>query len=197
VLLREYFDIRKRVYTETFNIADFSTHDDKYDDPQYTDFLIVQAGEKVVGGSRLTYHYKDTDMRLPMEDDNFILEDIFPSMSLRDKTYTEITRIAVLPDYRIGREVGKKMIELQLVQSVQKGAEYMFAVTPLVQVRNKRIHFQQLGYKMKTCNDVVVPDKPAYDGKKMYLAMADIHNKFPVGYEKNQHDHNAASANRA
>lgn len=183
-LLQDYFKVRKQVYMETFRIEDFSTHDDAYDDTSCTDFLLVFSHGKVVGGSRLTFHFSNTDKTLPMEDHNFLLDTMFPSFNLRQKTYIEITRMAVLPEYRVGREVGNTMIKLQVIRAVDKGAEYLFSVTPLVQGRNNRMHFRKLGYEMKTCNDVIVPDKPAYEGKKMYLAITDIHNKYPIEYEE-------------
>ena len=178
-LLQEYFKIREKVYVETFDIKDFSTHDDGYDNQNYTDILVVKCNDQVVGGSRLTFHYPDTDTKLPMEHDDFLLATIFPDWHLRKRCYVEVTRMVVLPEYRKSRDIGSWMIGWQVARAIHKGADNLFSVTPAIQGRNNRWHFQRLGYEMQT-SDVEVPDTEAYDGKKMYLAVTDIKDTLPL-----------------
>jgi hypothetical protein len=179
-LLKQYFEIREKVYVETFNLADFSTHYDNYDYHTNTDVLVVKCNEKVIGGSRLTFHYQNNDLRLPMEDEDFLLEEILPDFNLKKKIYAEITRMAVLPEYRKGREVGDLIIGLQVSQAIYKGAEHLFTVAPAIQSRNNRRRFNHLGYPTEIRQDINVPDKPAYEGRSMYLSITEIKNQMPA-----------------
>ena len=183
-LIKQYCDVRKKVYMETFNIADFTSHEDEYDYHKNTRILVVTLDDKVIGGARLTFHYAGENIKLPMEYDDFQLFNLFPKLDLKKKNYMEITRMATLPEYRRDRKMASDMFNLMFTRSVQEGAECMYSVTPKIQCRNNRRHFKSLGYEMKTFDDIIVIDKPAYDGKQMFLSITDIHNKLPIGHNK-------------
>lgn len=179
-LLQQYFAIREKVYVEAFNLTDFSTHYDDYDYQDYTHILVIRNGGRVIGGARLTIHHKGTSVKLPMEGEGFLLSDIFPQLMLEDKTYAEVTRLAIMPEFRGYRTIATNVLGLLFTKAVSRNADYMLSVAPAVQSRNNRRHFTQLGYKTETCHDIQIPNKEAYEGKKMYLSINNIKNIMPI-----------------
>lgn len=180
ILLNQYFTIREKIYMETFRLKDFSTHIDGYDSHENTQILVVCAGNIVVGGSRVTVHSPKTSVRLPMEADDFLLPNLLPHLGLQEKTYAEITRLALLPEFCSDGKIALLMLWLQFSLGVSRGCDWIFTVTPAVQARRFRRHFLKLGYHMESLDNVIVPDKPAYEGRKMYLAVTEIKNKMPI-----------------
>ena len=46
--LNQYYTIREDVYTSHFKLQDYSTHEDIYDEQEFTKILVIKDGEKII-----------------------------------------------------------------------------------------------------------------------------------------------------
>lgn len=174
-LLGQYFELRKEIYMQDFNLNDFSDHEDDYDNKEYTHILVVCDKDKIIGGSRIIIHPKKSDVLLPVESQSFSLKDTFPDLALENKSYSEVNRTVLLPEYRQGK-IGENIVYNVILHSKVCGAEYLFAIGPAVQARNNRKHCRKFGINFNIMEEVTVPDKASYHGRKMYLARVDLND---------------------
>jgi len=180
--LNQYYTIREDVYTSHFKLQDYSTHEDIYDEQEFTKILVIKDGEKIVGGARIIFHYKNSGTLLPFETMDFQLANELPQYNLKNKSYCEVDRTALLPEYRQGG-IGEKIVELATIESKLSGADYLFTIGPAIQVRNNRRHCYNLGINFKVL-DNVPPEHPSYEGKRMYLTVTDLNKVKLERYEQ-------------
>ncbi len=169
-----YLKIREFVYITEFNLGSYEDHLDEYDSDPNTSFVIVRKGNTVIGGSRCTIRLKGAHNLLPHESNEFKLIDQLPELKLSNKTYIEVTRMALLPEFRDDGTIARNLINLQIRGSMEKGATFGFTVTPHIQARNNRGHIRKIGFDMVMRHDIIIPDKPLYRGRKMVLSTIDF-----------------------
>jgi hypothetical protein len=174
-LLQQYYMLREQIYVQDFNLSDFSEHIDDYDEKEYTSILVVCDKGKVIGGVRVIFREQFSDTLLPIESEKFLLKNVLPKLALEDKSYTEINRLVLLREYRNG-VVSQQILSMLVAKSKLLGANYFFAISPLVQARSYRKLYNQIGVDFKIMDEVNVPDKEYYHGKKMYLSMIELNN---------------------
>jgi len=172
-LLDQYFELRKEIYIQDFNLQDFADHEDNFDDKEYTHILVVCDGDRVIGGSRVIIHNKNSDIILPIESDSFLLKDILPELSLHNKSYSEVNRTVLLPEYRQGK-IGEGIVHRVILYSKELGADYLFTVAPKIQARNNRKHCSNLAINFTIFDNISVPEKPSYRGKRMFLTLTNL-----------------------
>lgn len=172
-LLDQYFELRKRIYIQDFNLLDFADHEDNYDDKEYTHILVICDDNRVIGGARIIIHNKNSSELLPIESESFLLKDIFPDLLLHNKSYSEVNRTVLLPEYRQGK-IGEEIVRLCALKSKLCGADYLFTVAPKIQARNNRKHCSNLGINFTIFDDISVPEKPSYRGKRMFLTLTKL-----------------------
>lgn len=177
-LLDQYFELRKNIYIQDFNLQDFSDHEDNYDDKEYTHILVICDGNRVIGGARIIVHQRNSDEILPIESEFFRLKDTFPNLSLHNKSYSEVNRTVLLPEYRQGK-IGEEIVRLCALKSKLCGADYLFTVAPKVQARNNRKHCSNLGINFTIFENISVPEKPSYRGKRMFLTLTNLQQPLP------------------
>ncbi|MBL0318238.1 MAG: GNAT family N-acetyltransferase [Alphaproteobacteria bacterium] len=183
--IEAYLKIREYVYITEFNLGSYEDHRDEYDHDPNTAIVVVRKGNQVIGGSRCTMRVKGSNNLLPHESDEFKLIDNLPELKLRNKSYIEVTRMALLPEYRDDGTIARNLIELQIQGSIEKGATFGFTVTPLIQARNNRNHIRRIGFNMVMRPDIIIPDKPLYRGRKMVLSTIDFTKPHVVGDHPN------------
>lgn len=170
-LLHQYFMLREQMFISVWGLKAFDGTEDHYD--PLSDILIAKVGNLCVGGSRLTFSTPENRILLPMEQQGLSLTELFPELHLENKSYSECTRLALLPDYRT-REVSFDIRYYMVKHCLQKNADYGFFLSPLVQARNYRQTFLSLGLQCRICTEIEIPDKEEYEGIKMYMTMLDF-----------------------
>ena len=159
-LLEQYYQIREECYREGLGLENFSGAEDEYD--RIGHIAIARRGNKVIGGIRLTVSTPDSTVRLPLEEEGFMMKDIFPELGLPKLNYCEITRLAVIPTFRVG-DTSKELIRLMLQKAIVENCAYQFSVAPLIQARNYRMLIKQIGFLPIIRTDIEVPEKAIYE----------------------------------
>jgi hypothetical protein len=157
--LEQYYKIREDCYREDLGLDDFSGAEDEYD--RIGHIAIVRHGDEVIAGARLVICKPHSGIKLPLEEEGFIIKELFPELGLEDVAYCEVTRLAILPAFREG-SVHKELTELMIEKSIKEGCYYHFSVAPLLQARNSRILGKRLGVLHIIRTDIEVPYKPIY-----------------------------------
>lgn len=178
-LLHQYYMLRAKVYTQLWHLEHFNGDEDEVD--AASDILLIRYGKLCVGGARITVSSPDAPQLLPAEDDQFRLYKLLPELHLRDCTYTECGRFAVLPDFQ-DRQVSQNMLHHLILRSRAHGAKYLFWIAPTVQTRYYRQLAGNLHVPCTVRSDVKVPERPEYEGITMYLSVLDI-SSVPVNNE--------------
>lgn len=158
-LLEQYYKLREHCYREDLHLDDFSGAEDEYDSIGH--IIVVRQGDMVVGGARLVISSPENRIRLPLEEDGFLMKDLFPELDLDNVSYCEFTRFIVSPEFREGavcKEITRRMID----SAIQEGCIYQFSIAPLLQARNSRMIGKHLGVLHIIKNSVEVPYKSIY-----------------------------------
>ena len=149
------------------------------------DILIAHQGNLCIGGLRLTISTPQKRVVLPCESEGFNLFDLLPELELEGKTYAELSRYAVLPDFQ-GPEIYFEGSRRLFARALSQGVDFAFAISPLGQARNYRRTATALGLGCEVRKDIEVPDRDNYEGIKMYLSVFDFRPLFGVR-EKARH----------
>jgi hypothetical protein len=176
-LIGEYAKVRDEVYQEQFALPTAAIIHDDYDFQPSTDILIVKHHDRVIGGARIIFRLRGSDTLMPFEFEGFKLPDVLPGLGLDDKCYCEVDRTILFREYREG-ELGREIVRQSAYHAKVRGADFLFTVCPLVQARNYKLHCSSLGIHFDIRKDIEVPDRPAFNGKRMWLTVTDL--KCPV-----------------
>lgn len=169
--LQEYYRLRGISYKRGLGLKEFSGAEDDYD--AISDILIAKDRGKVVGGARLTVSSPSNRIALSFEEPDFMVRDVLPELELENKTYCEVSRLAISPEQRFTYCL-EKMI-LQITQkAIDNGAKYLFNIAPMIQARwYRRIH-NNMGCFYVINKDIEVPFKPIFDGLIPYLSISEL-----------------------
>lgn len=170
-LLDKYYKMRARSFTKKWGLRAFSAQEDAFD--TISDILLAMKADQCVAGARMITHQAGSDTKLPLEDGGLQVQSLLPDLNLEDKCYAEISRIAVCDDYpdkNICIEITRLMVE----KAQSYGAEYIIAVSPMPMARLFKRFYTFLGFEYFILQDIVIPDKPNYEGIRMYLILIPI-----------------------
>lgn len=170
-LLQQYFQLRQEVFTEYWNLKNYSGEEDHYD--RIGDILIAMQGECCVGGMRLITRQAYSSLLLPMESPHFRLIHLLPHLQLDKEIYGEIGRAALLPLFRDGNYT-RVMYQKTAEKSKELQHKYLFAVAPMMHARKIRIANHAIGLHTEICNDIIVPSSPSHEGIEMKLIIINI-----------------------
>lgn len=181
--LEQYFILRERCYREDLGLKDFSGAIDEYDRSGLVS--IARIGDKVIGGSRMTVSLPDQPHRLPLEEDGFLMKDLFPMLELNKLGYFEIGRTAVDAGYRTSQvnfEINKQLV----LWALKMGCCYQFTISTAKVSRINRMIGTKMGMEHLLLDWIEVPHKPVYQNlikEGIYLSVSFIrpdetaHNK--------------------
>jgi hypothetical protein len=158
-LLRQYFGL----YREECRIANGAKYRAADEDQtRRAHVLIARIGSKCIGGCRLSIRSEREAKPLPMETEQFQLEDHFPRLKRPGSCYGEISRLVLIPAFRNGRaslEMWKRFCQ----RTVDLAVDVMFAAAPLINLRAYRKHCHSIGLDATIHRDVVVPPEPGFE----------------------------------
>lgn len=170
-LLHQYYLLREQMFINVWGLHHFVGREDQFD--KLAHILIAKLGNLCIGGARILVKFPNASQRLPLENDDFNLEQLLPELNLREKRYGEFSRLALLPEFRGGkytrqmyRHLNSKALECKL--------DYVFALAPLSQARSYRSSYRAMGFDYVIREDLAVPDREEFEGIRMCLSMLNL-----------------------
>ena len=165
-LLHQYYRLREEMFISVWGLEHFSGAEDSFD--KHSSFIIARQGHQCVGGARITVSNTAHRSALPMEKNDFVLKDLLPELSLDSCAYGEISRLAILPDFRKG-QILPEMLRRAIRWGIAEGLQYAFTLSPVALARNYRQLGQVFGIDWKI-SDIAIPQREEYEGIKMVLS---------------------------
>ena len=167
--LNDYYTIREACFRTDLLLSTFDGSEDQYDKEGY--ILIARDGDRCIGGARINGCSPNAVTHLPIENDNFIVKDLFPDLSLEEHAYCQWTRLALLPEYRTMEAVRNLCLSLPKA-SAELGFKYAFNVAGSARARLYRRILALDGIDYKICNHVKIPAEPGFNDLEHLLSIA-------------------------
>jgi hypothetical protein len=161
-LLNQYYELREKCYRNDLMLPNFSGEPDIYDTTG--NIFIARKDDVVIGGARMNISSPNERIILPLEEDGFIMQQLFPELHLENKSYFETSRFVVDYLYRSHNLVCSKITASVAKKAIQNGCEYQFSISPVLSARNTKKICNNLGMKHEILTDIKVPIKPIYSG---------------------------------
>jgi hypothetical protein len=188
--LNKYYEVREYCYRRVKNgPREFDGQADSFD--SLSDTLVITHKNKTIGGARITSSSAECRTLLPAEQEDFNLIKNFPELDLHQKKYCEVSRLAVLPEYRSLDLLEKVMLILTLRAARQRN-QYLFTVAPLLQSRCYRRVYVQLKseapYIIHADKELPQKDRAEYGSLKMLISSIQLLGRegFYAPYMKKQ-----------
>jgi hypothetical protein len=167
--LRQYFFIREYIYTRDLHLKSFSGQEDEID--QYSHFIIARKGSFCIGGARLTVSPAHAPKRLPLEDEQFSVRELYPQLASMD--YCELGRTALLPQYRSGENL-MEIFKLSAQVAKENGCKLLFGASPKAVSRRFKAAFNQMGYPTIIHDTVRPPMQAVHEGLGLYFMVLNL-----------------------
>lgn len=154
IWFEQYLVLREECFRKELGISGFSQSLDRYDLSGY--LLLVIADGVCVGGVRLNEATIGGSDTLPLESDNFMLNQIFPELNQLGTRYAQWTRLAVHEAYRstsVLSQFAAAMSEL----SVKRDHHYCFNISGAARARFYRKLYRLQGIHCEIRREVEVP----------------------------------------
>jgi len=169
--LQQYYKLRGQRYRDTWKLKDFSGKKEKYDNIGH--ILIARIENKVIGGTRIVITNNNRHIKLPLEDDDFILTKLFPKYKLETKNYAEVGRFSIIPDM-IGKDLIPSFILHTFALLQISKCSYLFAIAPSKLARLYRKACKEQGINITIKEGIIVPQKTEYKSITMKLLLSDL-----------------------
>lgn len=157
--LQAYFHLRSLCYREVIGLHLAEGEDE---DDRHAEFVLALSAGRVIGGIRLVFCERGSHHLLPLENENFVLERLYPDLQLPQKTYFEAGRLAIDRPFR-RPDVATGLYARMIALGQRRGSSYMFAVAPCgAPVRYHRKIFAMIGVNYEI-QPIVAPPKPPYE----------------------------------
>jgi hypothetical protein len=134
---------------------------------------VARIGNHVIGGSRMTFSLPDDHATLPMEKEDLNILTLLPELPIKDVTYMEVSRLAILPEFQ-NSFVLLELIREMIKRCVARKTRYAVTLAPLPLARNYRKATALFGLKWDIRTDILIPDREEYEGIKMVLSVLDF-----------------------
>ncbi len=172
--LEQYYQIRQECFRQELGIRTFDGSEDDFD--RSGCLLIALDQGRCVGGARLSISTPESPQLLPLEINGFMLQELFPDIARNRESYSQWTRLALLPEYRTPALL--QQIALMLIRQAKRlGCSYAFNVAGMSRARlYQRLHRIQ-GYNYEIIRDLKIPSEGSFIGLEHLLS---------VGYLKPQ-----------
>jgi len=174
-LFEEYEEVRRTCYKEMIGLPTME------DTPNlsvvhYRDLLVVTYYDVVIGGGKIVGRFPGDTHTLPMEDESFLLPEIFPGFNLNENPYCEFTRLSLLPAVRSQALLHWMFIEM-VSFAIAKGYKYIFSVASLRQARCNRLGAKSIGLpnEYKIYKNYEMPNQQKkYGDYRAYLSSLEL-----------------------
>lgn len=174
-LLHQYYQIREQEFISVLGTYSYSGKETEHD--RNGQVLVIRQGNFCIGGVRFNVKSPRKPALLPLEIDDFRIENHFPHLHLHELTYGQLGMFAVLPEFRrmeISREVFKRMFKKAEALNIKT----LFCVSPMINSRLYRQDCIALGMETRIHTDIELPVYPTLEEVKLYLLSIELH---PIG----------------
>ncbi|MBL0319319.1 MAG: GNAT family N-acetyltransferase [Alphaproteobacteria bacterium] len=175
--INQYFVLREQCYKQDLGLKNFSGGCDAFDNKGT--IAIARLGHIVIGGSRLVVSLINNPCILPLEEDGFMVKDLFPELELNRHGYFEIGRTVVAPNYR-HTDINFNINKLLVMNALERGCYFQFTISTLPVFRINRIIGTRLGMEHMLIKHVSVPIKHIYEAlnkQGIYISISFIRPK--------------------
>jgi len=131
-LLHQYYRVRADEYNAVYGTLDYPKDETECDRSGH--IMVVRRGNFCVGGARLNIKSPRKPDLLPMEIDNFRIENYFSQLMNKQASYCQLSGFSLLEEFRGGditRQVGKRIVGKCLAANINM----LFAVCPILNAR--------------------------------------------------------------
>ena len=169
--LQQYYWLRGQLYKSQWGLKHYRGQEDKYDNISH--ILLAKQGLQCIGGARLTLSTPHQPQILPMENENFLLQQLFAELDMHETTYGECSHVMVLEDF--SEDIVFAEILRQLTRkAISQGVDYVFNVLPVPLARSYRQTMKLLGIDIKACAHIRVPALEEYEDAQMVVSIMDL-----------------------
>ena len=170
-LLHQYYRLREDMFISVWGLEHFTAQEEAHD--RVSDIMVAHQGLHCIAGGRITISSPNHRVALPMEKEDFQIQQLMTDLDLADHTYCEFSRLAILPDFR-GGVVFPEMARRFIRKAISEGVEYAFNIAPIPLARSYRQTMQMFGLKWELCPSVKIPEREEYEGIRMMLSVMDL-----------------------
>jgi len=181
-LVQQYFSLRTEAFIEQWGLKNFSGAEDQYDSNAV--IIIAHKDGVCVGGARMIINQVGSNSLLPVETDKFRIANLLPELDLYKNKYAELSRIAMLKEYRNGEYSAEMYRRLIDVKARALGIDFLFCVTTMKLARTSRLTLRKLNLPFEIKSNLKVPDLPTYEGHKMVLSLIDLTKVSSTEYQE-------------
>lgn len=166
-LLYQYNLIYEKEFKAVHNAHNYRQVVDEHD--RHAHFLIIRIGNLCVGGARMSTKSPRQPQALPIEFNDFKIENHFPQLKKKEMTYGQVGRICLLPDFR-GGDITRRMFWHIHRKAVALGWSNIYATAAAFNARMIRKHCLAIGLKeTKIHTEIELPPYPMCEEIKMYF----------------------------
>ncbi len=167
--LEQYYKIRQSCFRQELGIRAFDGSEDEFDRSGY--LLIARDQQRCIGGVRLSISTPAASRPLPLEMKGFMLRELFPDIARNRESYSQWTRLALLPEYRTP-EILHQMTLMLIQQARRLNCSYSFYVAGMSRARlYQRLHRLQ-GVHYEILRDLRIPEEGSFMGLEHLLSVA-------------------------
>ena len=134
--------------------------------------FIVRQGNRVIGGSKLSFSENNSEYGLQMEEGGYEVYQYLPE-DYGNTSYGEIGRLVVDPTYR-GKDILTNMIDNLMNYAASRNCGFLFVLAPALNSVLYRRVCKRLKINIKVLKDAPIPDKELYRRLNMKLLTCDI-----------------------
>lgn len=169
--LQQYYQIRQSCFRQELGIRTFDGSEDEFDRSGY--LLIARDQQRCIGGVRLSISSPQSPGLLPLESDGFRLQALFPELARNRESYSQWTRLALLPEYRAA-DILKQMALRLIWQARRLGCSYAFNVAGMNRARlYQRLHRIQ-GFHYEILRGLEIPAEAGFRGLEHLLSVGHL-----------------------
>lgn len=167
-LLHQYYKIRANEFIDVLGLTSgYPENETEHD--RNGQILVARIGNFCVGGVRLVSKTPRNPRLLPMEIDDFRLENYFPDLRHKQISYGQLSNLSLLPEFR-NREISREMMKRLFSKADAMNLSMLFAASPKLNSRLYRQNCILMGFQnTKIYWDIELPVYQYLEEIKLYL----------------------------
>lgn len=161
--IKQYKQVRDKVYASHDALKGFLNYDDGLD--SVSQIIVMLDNGRCIGGARYTLSTPNNRQTLPMETEGFNIIENITDLDLSNKNYIEISRFAILPEYRDSNNADM-LFRFIYEQCLKDNVDYIFNEGAYPQaVRNRRsVTRINVGKELIIRRDISIPMREVFNG---------------------------------
>ncbi|WP_207061492.1 GNAT family N-acetyltransferase [Motiliproteus sp. SC1-56] len=164
--LEVYYQIREACFREDLGLAAFNGGEDQFDRDGV--ILVALDGDRVIGGIRLSAGRSRAGT--PLQHEGVDIPALFPQLRKSPGSYCQLTRLALLPEYR-NLDTVKQVIQASAEFAAEQGFDYAFNVADKSRARLYKRVLSLHGFGYQIMEQVEIPAEQGFVGLPHLLSV--------------------------